>query len=72
MSFALPLAKQTSSGLDALGLCSRVRLSAFNVGRDLPEAPVSAGAEPAEGLFLQPISENSNQQFPPNADRNAF
>ena len=70
--FALPLANQTSPGLDALGLCSRVGLSAFNVRRDLPQAPVAGGTEVAKGLFLQSVSEDPNQQFPPYADRNGF
>jgi hypothetical protein len=70
--FALPLAKQTSSGLDALGLCSWVCLPAFNLGRDLPQAAATSGTEPARGLFLQSVGEDPNQQLPPYAERNGL
>src|SRR6266404_7187856 len=63
--FALPLAKQTSSGLDALGLCSCVSLTAFSLGRDLPQAATTGGTEAAHGLFLQSVGEDANQQLPP-------
>jgi len=72
MFFALPLAKQTSSGLDALGLCSCVSLTAFSLGRDLPQAAASGGTEAAQGLFLQSVGEDANQQLPPYAERNGF
>src|SRR6266567_6987405 len=45
MLSALPLAKQTSSGLYALGLCNWVGFSAFNLGRDLPQAATAGEAE---------------------------
>jgi hypothetical protein len=72
MFSALPLAKQTSSGLYALGLCNSVGFSAFNLGRDLPQAATAGGAEAAKGLFLQPVGEDANHQFPPYADWNGF
>lgn len=60
MFSALPLSKQTSSGLNTLRLSTQVSFSTRNLRRDLSQTATDGRGEAPKGLFLQSVGEDAN------------